>query len=97
MRDTSAEEWMSLLNESAPHERRIQGKVELGWERPRAQLSGRTMGDLITVFDAPEGHDPEQYLGRILPVQIEGSAPRLLRGDLILTGMKHSLEYIQGR
>jgi hypothetical protein len=58
-------------------------------------MSGRTMGDLITVFDAPEGHDPEQYLGRILPVQIEGSAPRLLRGDLILTDTKQPSECIQ--
>ncbi len=67
----------------SPHQERTRGKVELGWEQPRMQLSGRTMGDLITVFDAPEGHDPGHYLGQILPVRIEGSAPRLLRGGLV--------------
>lgn len=77
----------------SPHEQRTQGKVELGWERPGTQLSGRTMGDLITVFDAPEGHDPEQYLGSILPVQIKGSAPRLLRGDLDLSDTRFQAEY----
>ena len=52
------------------------------------------MGDnLQAAYDAPEGHDPEQYLGSILPVQIKGSAPRLLRGDLDLSDTRFQAEY----
>jgi tRNA-2-methylthio-N6-dimethylallyladenosine synthase len=34
------------------------------------QLSGRTDGDVIVHFDAPEGTSPESMLGRIVPVRI---------------------------
>jgi tRNA-2-methylthio-N6-dimethylallyladenosine synthase len=61
------------------------GRVELGWERrgPRVQMSGRTGGDLITVFDLPPGRRPEDFLGRIVLVRIVGSGPLLLRGEVV--------------
>ena len=66
----------------SPLEQRRPGGVELGWEGPSMQLSGRTPGDLITVFQAPEGVEASSLIGRILPVHIHGSAPRLLMGSL---------------
>jgi len=61
------------------------GRVELGWEQPaepQVQLSGRTAGDLITVFDAPEGEDPASLIGRLVRVHVDNSGPLLLRGAL---------------
>ena len=65
------------------------GNVELGWEQAPIQLSGRTPGDLITVFDLPKGHQVDDFIGQIMPVRIESAGPRLLRGqvaDHILNG-----------
>ncbi len=59
------------------------GNVELRWAGERIQMSGRTSGDLITVFDLPEGRTPEEVVGRILPVRIIGSRPLLLHGELV--------------
>jgi tRNA-2-methylthio-N6-dimethylallyladenosine synthase len=53
-----------------------------GPERITHQLSGRTEGDLITVFDLPAGANPEQFIGRIVPVAITGSGSLLLHGEL---------------
>jgi tRNA-2-methylthio-N6-dimethylallyladenosine synthase len=73
------------------------GQVDLGWEKPRVQLSGRTPGDLITVFDVSAEDDPEASIGTIIPVFVESAAPRLLRGRIVevpdghergLTGMQ---------
>ena len=50
----------------------------LGWEKPTTQLSGRTEGDLIVVFDA----DPA-LVGSIQSVRIERSAPLTLFGSLV--------------
>ena len=60
------------------------GRVELGWERPPAgiQMSGRTAGDLITVFDLPQGYSEGQVQGQILPVRVEGAGPLVLYGRL---------------
>jgi tRNA-2-methylthio-N6-dimethylallyladenosine synthase len=61
------------------------GGVELGWETPAGpgvQMSGRTGGDLITVFDLPDGRRPEDLIGRIVPVRVTGAGPLLLRGEL---------------
>lgn len=44
------------------------------------QVSGRTPGDLITVFDAPDRETAENLVGSIVKVRIEGSGPLLLRG-----------------
>ena len=54
--------------------------VHLGWERPRVQVSGRTQGDLITVFDVPEQMQAEDLIGRIIPVRITRSGPLILEG-----------------
>jgi tRNA-2-methylthio-N6-dimethylallyladenosine synthase len=59
------------------------GGVELRWERPGVQMSGRTMGDLITVFDVPAGASPENLIGKIVSVRVTGSGPVLLRGELV--------------
>ena len=61
------------------------GRVELGWETPvgpQAQLSGRTPGDLITVFDVPPTQSAESLIGEIVSVRVHSAAPRLLRGSL---------------
>jgi tRNA-2-methylthio-N6-dimethylallyladenosine synthase len=68
--------------------RRRPGGVELGWEpdgggREVVQMSGRTGGDLITVFDLPEGRDPETLIGAICPIRVTGAGPLLLRGELV--------------
>ena len=47
------------------------------------QLSGRTPGDLITVFDASDRDQAEALLGTIVRVRIEGSGPLLLRGAMV--------------
>jgi len=52
--------------------------VTLGWEKPTTQLSGRTEGDLIVVFDA----DPS-LIGSIVPVRIERSSPLVLFGRMV--------------
>ncbi len=57
------------------------GRVRLGWEPPRTQVSGRTGGDLITVFDIPPGRSPGEFLGRIVPVLVTGSGPLMLKGE----------------
>ena len=55
--------------------------VRLGWERPPVQVSGRTQGDLITVFDVPEQMEAENLIGRIISVRITGSGPLILQGE----------------
>ncbi len=47
-----------------------------------AQLSGRTEGDLIVLFDAPSGQSPESMVGRIVAVTIESSKMLSLHGHL---------------
>jgi len=59
------------------------GGVQLGWEPPRTQVSGRTPGDLITVFDVSGGaEEADSLIGTIVPVRVTSAAPRLLRGSL---------------
>ncbi|MGH7535499.1 MAG: MiaB/RimO family radical SAM methylthiotransferase, partial [Gemmatimonadales bacterium] len=59
-------------------------RVELGWQQPEIslQMTGRTAGDLITVFDLPAGADPGELQGRIVPVLVSGSGPLVLYGRL---------------
>ena len=66
----------------SPLERKRHGQVELGWEQPGVQLSGRTSGDLITVFDVGAQAEADALVGTIVPVEITGSGPRLLSGQL---------------
>jgi tRNA-2-methylthio-N6-dimethylallyladenosine synthase len=65
--------------------RRPASRVELGWQAPETevsgvQMSGRTSGDLITMFDLPPGADPQSLAGRIVPVLVTGSGPLVLHG-----------------
>lgn len=62
--------------------RQRSGNVELGWARETVQMSGRTGGDLITVFDCPAGTSPDALIGSIVPVRVVGSGPLLLRGEM---------------
>jgi tRNA-2-methylthio-N6-dimethylallyladenosine synthase len=55
--------------------------VQLGWEQPSVQLSGRTAGDLICVFDVASGENPQGLIGRIVPVEVVDAGPLLLRGQ----------------
>jgi tRNA-2-methylthio-N6-dimethylallyladenosine synthase len=58
--------------------RKQQGRVEVGWKPQITQLSGRTMGDLIVMFDG----DPS-LIGRIVRVRIEDAQPLTLFGRLV--------------
>ena len=58
------------------------GRVEVRWQEPSVQMSGRTAGDLITVFTLPAGHSPQDFVGRIVPVVVTGSGPLILHGRL---------------
>lgn len=68
--------------------RRSSSKVLLGWESggedaeatTRIQMSGRTGGDLIVVFDLPDGANPDDMIGTITPVHITDSGPLILYG-----------------
>ena len=60
------------------------GRVQLGWETPPIQMSGRTGGDLITVFDVPASHSCDDLIGRIIPVRITGSGPLILKGEPVV-------------
>jgi tRNA-2-methylthio-N6-dimethylallyladenosine synthase len=46
------------------------------------QLSGRTDGDLIVVFDAPAGRSAADLIGRIVPVRIESVRHLTLFGHM---------------
>ncbi|HRP63891.1 MAG TPA: MiaB/RimO family radical SAM methylthiotransferase [Phycisphaerales bacterium] len=46
------------------------------------QLSGRTGGDLIVVFDLPHGRSADDLIGSIVPVRITSAGPLILRGEL---------------
>ena len=50
------------------------------------QVSGRTKGDLITVFDVADADSADAMIGRIARVKVDGSGPLLLRGRLLETG-----------
>ena len=62
------------------------GNVELRWAGERVQMSGRTGGDLITVFDLPPGRRHEEFIGTIVPVRVTDSGPLLLRGEIVSPG-----------
>ena len=58
------------------------GKVELGWAEDAVQLSGRTPGDLITVFDVSGAAVADSMVGTIVDIDIIRAAPRLLWGKV---------------
>lgn len=53
---------------------------------PSAQLSGRTDGDLIVIFDTPQGAAPDDLIGQIHPVAIERATALTLFGSLQACG-----------
>ena len=56
--------------------------VELKWESAKVQLSGRTAGDLICVFDVDSEEQASSLIGSIVEVEITSSGPLLLIGNL---------------
>ncbi len=71
-----------FVEQESQRSARRQGNVELGWASPRVQMSGRTGGDLITVFDLPAGVSPDSLVGRIVPIEVTGSGPLILFGRM---------------
>jgi tRNA-2-methylthio-N6-dimethylallyladenosine synthase len=65
---------------SAREQKASAGQVELGWERPRvvSQLTGRTGGDLIVMFDG----DPV-LVGSLVHVRVDRAATLALFGERI--------------
>ena len=61
---------------------RRDGQVEVRMVPATVQVSGRTGGDLITVFDVPQGTTPTSLIGNVVPVVVTSAAARLLRGRL---------------
>ncbi len=59
-----------------------------------SQVSGRTTGDLITVFDVPAGIDRSVFLGRIAQVEVADVRPLLLLGRL--APVQHSARTLSG-
>ena len=67
------------VSERTQRQRR-QGNIELRWEKAEdiVQLSGRTRGDLIVMFDGPQ-----ELVGRIVPVTVQSAKPLALFGALV--------------
>ncbi len=74
-----------FVEKISPKEHKRKG-VELRWESTKVQLSGRTAGDLICVFDV-DNEVAKTMVGKIVKVEITGSAPLLLKGKLFATQM----------
>jgi tRNA-2-methylthio-N6-dimethylallyladenosine synthase len=55
---------------------------EPGGDRGPVQLTGRTDGDLIVVFDCPEGRSPDELIGRLAPVRIDAASVLTMFGTL---------------
>ena len=55
--------------------------VELRWKEPTIQLSGRTSGDLICVFDVFSEEEADSLIGNVVSITITESAPLLLKGS----------------
>jgi len=47
------------------------------------QMTGRTDGDLIVVFDCPRERSPVDLIGRIAPVRVTGAKVLTLFGELV--------------
>jgi len=80
-----------LVQQVSKKSARRPGRVVLAWEGPTrplcgpTQMSGRTEGDLIAVFELPNDRWPEDFIGRIIKVKIVDAAPLLLRAQLCPT------------
>ncbi len=60
----------------------VDGGIDLLRHSRGVQVSGRTEGDLICVFDVPQDIAAEQVIGSIVEVEIMDTGPLLLRGVL---------------
>jgi tRNA-2-methylthio-N6-dimethylallyladenosine synthase len=58
----------------------VDGGIDLLRHGGGVQVSGRTRGDLICVFDLPQDIAPEQVIGSIVEVEIVDTGPLVLRG-----------------
>ncbi|MFG0257369.1 MAG: MiaB/RimO family radical SAM methylthiotransferase, partial [Phycisphaerales bacterium JB043] len=56
--------------------------ARLAQQDDRVQLSGRTDGDLIVLFDASDGARARDLIGRIVPVRVESARTLTLFGSL---------------
>ena len=56
--------------------------VELKWDSGKVQLSGRTQGDLICVFDVDSEEEAQTLIGTVVQVSVTKSASLLLQGDI---------------
>lgn len=52
-------------------------------ESGAVQLTARTDGDLIAVFDCPRGRTARDFVGRIVPVRITGARQLTLFGEVV--------------
>ena len=59
------------------------GQVASDPDAQPVQVSGRTSGDLITVFDLPNRADANRSVGTIQRVRVDDSGPLILRGTRI--------------
>ena len=73
-----------FVEQVSRHSHKRAERVALGWAKPerRIQMSGRTGGDLIVVFDLPEHLEPEALIGSIASLEIQRSGPLLLEGAM---------------
>ncbi|MCH7604154.1 MAG: radical SAM protein [Planctomycetes bacterium] len=71
-----------FVEQVSRHSHKRAERVALGWAKPekRIQMSGRTAGDHIVVFDLPEHLEPEAIIGSITSLEIQRSGPLLLEG-----------------
>lgn len=58
------------------------GRVELKWLTPGVQVSGRTRGDLIVVFEVADAATASAMVGRLVRVRLGEAGSLLLRGEL---------------
>ncbi len=75
-----------FVEQISQHSERVVKKIELGWESGQesaVQMSGRTEGDLIVVFDLPVGMEPQELLGQIVQIRVQSTGPLILRGRYI--------------
>ncbi len=59
------------------------GSESLEPHGPGVQLTGRTDGDLIVVFDCPSGMSPDDLIGRVVPVRVVDANQLTMSGVVV--------------
>jgi tRNA A37 methylthiotransferase MiaB len=54
-----------------------------GYPAAGVQLTGRTDGDLIVVFDCPAGVSADDLIGRVVPVRVRDANQLTMVGDVV--------------